>query len=154
MKQALDKLKITNSLLIALYHDYLTEYQNAPEVLRSLQKALLSIAKSSYSLEQKEAYLYAFLRGITTMPTIQEAMLDRGITRAEMAKMMSVYAQTVLKKQIIRDYPAIYTDVHGMQGDLPSYINLAYQLQLMGIEADGTPLTYFLPYGEVSRAEF
>lgn len=131
MKQALDKLKITNSLLIALYHDYLTEYQNAPEVLRSLQKALLSIAKSSYSLEQKEAYLYAFLRGITTMPTIQEAMLDRGITRAEMAKMMSVYATQVMGKKAQKTDTPKYADVDANLGDLADYIALAYQLGIM-----------------------
>jgi len=44
----------------------------------------------------KDAYIYAFLKGITTQATIEEAELDRGVTRAEMAKMMVMFATKVL----------------------------------------------------------
>ena len=33
-------------------------------------------------------------------------------------------------------------------------MNKAYQYQIMGINANGTPLRYFNPLGQVSRAEF
>ena len=37
---------------------------------------------------------------------------------------------------------------------MASYVTLAYQYQIMGINADGTPLQYFNPAWKVSRAEF
>jgi hypothetical protein len=37
---------------------------------------------------------------------------------------------------------------------LTGYIQLAYQYQIMGIQADGKPLNKFNPRGKVSRAEF
>ena len=37
---------------------------------------------------------------------------------------------------------------------MPAYIQLAYQLQIMGIDANGNAIAHFNPQGEVSRAEF
>lgn len=47
-----------------------------------------------------------------------------------------------------------YKDVNADLGDLADYIQLAYQLQIMGINADGTPIQAFEPHKLVSRAEF
>ena len=49
---------------------------------------------------------------------------------------------------------ANYKDVNTDLGDLADYIQLAYQLQIMGINADGTPIEAFEPHKLVSRAEF
>ena len=49
---------------------------------------------------------------------------------------------------------ANYKDVNTDLGDLADYIQIAYQLQIMGINADGTPMQAFEPHKLVSRAEF
>ena len=88
------------------------------------------------------------------MRTIQEARLDQPLTRAELAKIMSVY---VMKEYHLKPFKAgavNYKDVNADLGDLADYIQLAYQLQIMGINADGTPIEAFEPHKLVSRAEF
>ena len=104
--------------------------------------------------ELGKAYLYSYLRGITTQPTIQQADLHRGLTRAEMAKMMSVFAVNVLGKSPVLTETADYKDINEVNGDLPGYIQQAYQLQIMGIDAKGTPIANFNPNAQVTRAEF
>jgi hypothetical protein len=79
-----------------LIDSYKEENKNNPEKLEQLEKALASAENSNVDQELKDAYIYAFLNGITTQATIEEAELDRGVTRAEMAKMMSVFATKVL----------------------------------------------------------
>jgi hypothetical protein len=46
-----------------------------------------------------KAYERSSSVGITTADTVQEARLDTTITRAELAKMMSIYATDVLDKE-------------------------------------------------------
>ena len=116
--------------------------------------ALASVQTSNSSQELKNAYTYAFIRGITTQPSIEKADLERGLTRAEMAKMMSVYATKVLGKKALKaDLPS-YADTKEIKGDLADYIQLAYQLGIMGVDAEGNALANFNPYAEVTRAEF
>lgn len=121
--------------------------------VEALAQALASVQKSSVAQELKNAYTYAYLRGITTQPSIEKAELNRGLTRAEMAKMMSVFATKVLDKKVVKTDTVQYADVK-MDGDLPGFIQLAYQLQIMGIDAQGNALPSFNPNAEVSRAEF
>ena len=102
--------------------------------------------------EQLQAYNRAYQQGITTLSG--EARLKDEITRAELAKMMSVYVTKVLGKQLVLTGVAQYPDVDLKMGDLADYIQLAYQLQIMGIHHDGTALTYFEPNKFVTRAEF
>ena len=123
-------------------------------ILNSLSKAMESAIKSSYSQELKDAYTYAFVRGITTKGTIQQAELDRGMTRAEMAKMMAEFAQKVLGKKATKTDLPKYADISEIKWDLFDYIQLAYQLQIMGIDAKGNAMENFNPHGLVSRAEF
>lgn len=68
--------------------------------------------------------------------------------------MMSVYVTKVLGKQPVLTGVAQYPDVDSKMGDLADYIQLAYQLQIMGIHHDGTSLPYFEPNKFVTRAEF
>ena len=88
------------------------------------------------------------------MGTIQQAELDRGMTRAEMAKMMAEFAQKVLGKKATKTDLPKYADISEIKWDLFDYIQLAYQLQIMGIDAKGNAMENFNPHGLVSRAEF
>ena len=113
-----------------------------------------SIQYSQFASEQNDAYLWACQRNITTMRTIQEARLEQPLTRAELAKIMSVYAMKEYHLKPLRAGAVNYKDVNADLGDLADYIQLAYQLQIMGINADGTPMQAFEPHKLVSRAEF
>ena len=116
--------------------------------------SLCSAEGSSFSEEQNQAYLWACGKDITTIRAISGARLDQPLTRAELAKMMSVYVTKVLGKQPVLTGVAQYPDVDSKMGDLADYIQLAYQLQIMGIHHDGTALSYFEPNKFVTRAEF
>ena len=109
---------------------------------------------SQFASEQNDAYLWACQHNITTMRTIQEARLDQPLTRAELAKIMSVYAMKEYHLKPLITGAANYKDVNTDLGDLADYIQIAYQLQIMGINADGTPMQAFEPHKLVSRAEF
>lgn len=76
--------------------DFIEENNNNPEIVASFLKAVSSTEKSKVSSELKQAYLFSYVNGITTKPTIDEAKLEIRLSRAEMAKMMSEYAIKVL----------------------------------------------------------
>ena len=113
-----------------------------------------STQNSQFTSEQNDAYLWACQHNITTMRTIQEARLDQPLTRAELAKIMSVYAMKEYHLKPLKVGAVNYKDVNADLGDLADYIQLAYQLQIMGINHDGTPIQSFEPHKLVSRAEF
>ena len=113
-----------------------------------------SIQYSQFTSEQNDAYLWACQHNITTMRTIQDARLGHPLTRAELAKIMSAYAMKEYHLKPLITGAANYKDVNADLGDLADYIQLAYQLQIMGINADGTPIQAFEPHKLVSRAEF
>ena len=113
-----------------------------------------SIQDSQFASEQNDAYLWACQHNITTIRTIQEVRLDQPLTRAELAKIMSVYAMKEYHLKPLKAGAVNYKDVNADLGDLADYIQLAYQLQIMGINADGTPIQAFEPHKLVSRAEF
>ena len=126
---------------------------STPEKAKQLE-ALKDSLQSESNTELRDAYTYAYLRGMTTQPTIQQADLHRGLTRAEMAKMMSVFAVKVLGKSPVLTGTVDYKDLNQVNGDLTGYIQQAYQLQIMGIDAKGNPITNFNPNVQVTRAEF
>lgn len=111
-------------------------------------------AVEKFGQEQIDAYKWALGNGITTMKTVESARLDEPLTRAELAKMMVVYIQKVLEKDPIVTGDVAYPDVDESLGDLYWYIKLAYQYQIMWINADGTPIEFFNPYGIVTRWEY
>lgn len=111
-------------------------------------------AVEKFGQEQIDAYKWALENGITTMKTVEEARLDQPLTRAELAKMMVVYIQKVLEKDPIVTGDVSYSDVDESLGDLYGYIKLAYQYQIMWINADGTPIKFFNPNGLVTRWEY
>ena len=112
-------------------------------------------AVEKFGQEQIDAYKWALENGITTMKTVEEARLDEPLTRAELAKMMVVYIQKVLKKDPVVTWDVNYPDVKVEEiWDLVDFVKLAYQYQIMWINADGTPIELFNPHGIVSRWEY
>ena len=71
-----------------------------------------------------------------------------------MSKMMAVFATKISDKERVKTGIVKYADVDSSLGDLADYILLAYQLQIMGIDANGNPIENFNPHAEVTRAEF
>ena len=104
-----------------------------------------------YSQEFIDAYNWAYSKGITTMPTINEAQMDQPLTRIAMAKMLSQYAINVLGKtpDTTKVVPA-FPDVDAkLDADYNNWVTLAYQLWIMWINVDK-----YRPFDLVTRAEF
>ena len=110
--------------------------------------------KTKYSEEQVTAYEWALEKWITTINDIEKARLTDGLTRAELAKMMSQYMTKVLWKTPAETEKVEYADVDESLWDLADFIQTAYAYKIMGINADGTPLKNFNPNGKVTRAEY
>lgn len=117
--------------------------------------AVESLRTSTYPSEWNNAYLFARSVGITTMPTLQAAMMEKDLTRAELAKILSVFAQKFLDKKVVENKQGCeFADKAEAVGDLANYMKLSCELEIMGLHADGkTPLVNFMPNKFVSRAE-
>jgi hypothetical protein len=111
----------------------------------------VSVFGASYTAELEGAYNWAHKNGVTTMDTIDNANMYGAITRAEMAKMLSVYATDVMAEPLTPDTSAncSFTDIDSVKGDLHDYIIKSCQLGIMGQK-----ITAFRPYDTISRAEF
>ena len=111
---------------------------------------------SGYDPELVDAYTWAKGEWITTMPTIESAKVDDYITREQLAKMMVVFSSKVLWKQPIKTNVPKYWDVSVKKRwqEFYNYTILAYQYQIMGIDAKGNAMRYFNPSWRVTRAEF
>ena len=108
-----------------------------------------SVFAASYSQELQDAYNWAYSKGVTTMSPIDNANMYGAITRAEMAKMLSVYATEVLGMPSNTAAACTFSDIASVKGDLHDYIIKSCQLGLMG-----QGITAFRPYDTISRAEF
>ena len=108
-----------------------------------------SVFGAEYSQELQDAYNWAHEKGITTMSTIDNANMYWAITRAEMAKMLSVYATEVLGNTPDTSAACTFTDIDSVKGDLHDFIIESCQLGIMG-----QWITAFRPYDNISRAEF
>lgn len=104
---------------------------------------------AEYSQEQQDAYNWAYSKGITTMSPIDNANMNGDITRAEMAKMLSVYAVEMLGMEPNEAANCSFADIDSVKGDLHDYIIKSCQLGLMG-----QGITSFRPYDKITRAEF
>jgi hypothetical protein len=83
------------------------------------------------------------------MSSIDNANMYGAITRAEMAKMLSVYAKEVLGKTLNTSAACTFNDIDSVKGDLHDFIIESCQLGIMG-----QGITSFRPYDTISRAEF
>jgi len=113
-----------------------------------------SIEWSTYSDELNKAYMWACKRWIVAADNIMKANLKNPITRAELDKMLSIYAIKLLWMKHATEKSVTYPDVSNKLGDLAFYIQEWYKLQIMWIHADGTPLSRFSPNSLVTRWEF
>jgi hypothetical protein len=104
---------------------------------------------TEYSQELQDAYSWAYSKGVTTMSSIDNANMYGAITRAEMAKMLSVYATEILGMTPDTTKACSFTDIDSVKGDLHEYIIESCQLGVMG-----QGITAFRPYDTISRAEF
>ena len=108
-----------------------------------------SVFAATYSQELQDAYDWAYSKGVTTMSPIDNANMYGAITRAEMAKMLSVYATKVLGMEANTAAACTFSDIDSVKGDLHEYIIESCQLGIMG-----QGITAFRPYDTISRAEF
>jgi hypothetical protein len=86
---------------------------------------------------------------------VSQVKFNKKITRSELAKMMVEFMSWTLQREPIITWEAKYKDVNAKKlWDLAWYIELAYQYQIMWINADWTPIEDFNPNKNVTRAEF
>jgi hypothetical protein len=104
---------------------------------------------ATYSAELEGAYNWAYSKGVTTMSSIDNANMYGAMTRAEMAKMISVYAVEVLGMTPDTSRACNFSDIDSVKGDLHDYIIKSCQLGIMG-----QGITAFRPYDTLPRAEF
>ena len=111
------------------------------------------VKEVTYTEEETTIYQWAKESGITTMNTIDEARISEQLTRAELAKIVSVFAKNVLWKEDVLEQSGNFLDVDESLWDLEVYVQQAYKLQIMWTWAEGET-DYFYPNAYVTRAEF
>lgn len=99
--------------------------------------------------ELQQAYQFAYGIGITTMPTASQARLCDGVTRAEMAKMMVNYAQSVTTLSEDSSRACNFDDISTQPAELQWYIVQACKLGIMGVG-----ISSFYPNASVDRWQF
>jgi len=113
-----------------------------------------SIKWSTLSDEENQAYLWACENWMILADNVMKANFASPLTRAELDKMMSVYAKQLLGRSYVVNENVSYPDVDNSLWDLPYYIQEWYKLQIMWIHANGSALTKFMPRLLVTRWEF
>jgi hypothetical protein len=106
--------------------------------------------------EYQTAYQWAYKYSITTMNTYENARISDPLTRAEMAKMISVYAMTFLHKvpDLTKSACREFKDLSLTTLELQHYMTTACQLGLMGLGGDGVSVqSHFNPDPFLTRAE-
>jgi len=90
------------------------------------------------------------------MSSLEAARFDDAITRAEFAKVISVYATKYLEKipDSSKTACAEYKDLNTTNAELAGYVIQSCELGLMGYWSNGVVTKeYFSPNGVVTRAE-
>ena len=108
-----------------------------------------AIVATSYSDEIIDAYHYAYDKGITTMPTIDEAMMMGTLQRGHMAKMIVNYAIQEMKKVPDTSRSCRFPDSTTESDEIQWYIIQACQLGIMGVGID-----IFRPGDTMTRGEW
>ena len=116
-----------------------------------------SVEWTNRSEEEIAAYLYACENDITTIRDINKARLGDFLTRAEMAKMISVFATKELwmKPNTSKDCSNFANSIASYNQEMKDYMVMACQLEIMGIHTTNyEAIPDFMPSKRVSRAEF
>jgi hypothetical protein len=144
--------------LFVTFYFYSTKDMNIKKMFTTLSAMVVAVTMTmpsvsvfgaTYSQELQDAYNWAYSKGVTTMSSIDNANMYGAITRAEMAKMLSVYAKEVLGKTLNTSAACTFNDIDSVKGDLHDFIIESCQLGIMG-----QGITAFRPYDTISRAEF
>ena len=129
-----------------------TPVDSSADKSASESQEILSPSDSSFTKEQKDAYIFAKENWITTKDTIQSAQMNGKLTRIAMAKMLSQYAINVLWQTPDTSKTIKFRDVTSKKdADYDNWVTLAYQLWIMW---QNMPWNNFRPNDEVTRAEF
>jgi len=112
--------------------------------------AFLFSVSFGYSIEERQAYNYAYQNGITTMSSINKADMWWNLTRIAMAKMLSNYAINILGLNPDTSKYCNFSDVSSsLDYQYDYWVLKACQLGLMGVW-----ISNFRPNDTVTRAEF
>jgi hypothetical protein len=90
------------------------------------------------------------------MDTFEKARIADAITRAEMAKMISIYATKILGRQpdTTKTQCTQFSDRHEVNAELQQYLITICQLELMGYWSNGIEIkSSFNPNATITRAE-
>ncbi|MDD3868674.1 MAG: leucine-rich repeat domain-containing protein [Candidatus Absconditabacteria bacterium] len=121
----------------------------------SSPEEVLPLSKGDVT-EGQGVYTRAYEKGLTTMSSLEAARFDDAITRAEFAKVISVYATKYLEKipDSSKTACAEYKDLNTTNAELAGYVVQSCELGLMGYWSNGVVTKeYFSPNGVVTRAE-
>lgn len=143
-----------NSSSSTTHEEIVLSWEVADDKMEVKKAESCSIEWSTFSEEENQAYLWACEKWIVIADNIMKANLRKNLTRAELAKMLSVYSEELLGRTRVKNESVTYPDVSDKLGDLAYYIQEWYKLQIMGIHADGSALSKFSPSSSVTRWEF
>ena len=104
---------------------------------------------ATYSDELQGAYDYAYSQGITTMSSIDNANMYGDLTRGQLSKMISQWAEKEMGVKADETAVCSFTDTDTAEGDLGTYVVKACQMGLMG-----QGIEKFRPNDKVTRGEF
>ncbi len=104
---------------------------------------------ATYSDELQGAYDYAYSQGITTMGSIDNANMYGDLTRGQLSKMISQWAEKEMGVKADETAVCSFTDTDTAEGDLGTYVVKACQMGLMG-----QGIEKFRPGDKVTRGEF
>ena len=106
-----------------------------------------------FDKEMFDAYTFAFEHGITTMPTIHDALPYWDLYRKDAAKIMVEFATLLGKDTIAHETGCEYEDVKNLPSQTISYINEACKRGIMWLDSEGKVASAFNPNGLVTRAQ-
>jgi hypothetical protein len=104
---------------------------------------------ATYSDELQGAYDYAYSVGITTMSSIDNANMYGDLTRGQLSKMISQWAEKEMGVKADTTAVCSFTDTDTAEGDLATYVVKSCQMGLMG-----QGIEKFRPNDKVTRGEF
>ena len=104
---------------------------------------------ATYSDELQGAYDYAYSVGITTMSSIDNANMYGDLTRGQLSKMISQWAEKEMGVAVDETAVCSFTDTDKAEGDLGTYVVKACKMGLMG-----QGIEKFRPGDKVTRGEF
>ncbi len=107
-----------------------------------------------YGEELCLAYQYAFDNGITSMWSIDDALLYEPLLRKDFAKMVSQFAVHVVWLEPSVNSGCVFNDVADESTELKWFMKLSCELWLMWLHYDWSPNEQFWPNLPVSRAMF